>query len=443
MHNYGDTISTLFENGITQGNLNAFLSPIFLFKSHLSVHQDVLDYFQENTIDVILSSIGVLSSTLIADKFNIPFIFNSYQLGFIVHENCTACKYKGTLSIVSPYASLSPSLPAVLIDKLFICLMTLATHSLTETYDSQRRLLGLEEISPRNAFSYNYARFPIAYQTYHPLIPPSIQLPYGRWLVGYISPDNKTNHLSEEFVHFLRQSPSHLVVYVSFGTVVRINTQQLYALYEQFTSQNAYKVIWSLPKDQQFKLMEKLGINDQKLFLNDLPKHIKLVEYAPQKALLMAKEVEIFLSHGGYSSVAESILSKTPLLLFPLMGDQFYNSNVMVEIGCAVQFNEMDTAHRNILSLFSNIQVHKDCMNNAEQLMSRAGGAPEVAQVLEQLSSQGYEGMSFEYYTKNVIGIYSASLILVSILSFIIAASIWLCYCCGRIVKAARKVKNE
>ena len=436
VHNYGDTHDTVLEN--LQGNANIFNSLNVLFGSHLSAHQDVIDYFQENKIDVILSSMVVLSSTLIADKFNIPLIFNSYQLGFIISETCTDCNYKGTISIGSPFATLSPSLPVVVIDKLLTCLFTIATYSLLKTYNSQRSLLELEEILPYNVVLYNFARFPIVYQTYFPLIPPSVHLPDGRWLVGYISPGNKINDLSDEYVHFLKEFPSQPVVYICFGTIVRISIKQLHTLYQQLITQNNYKVIWSLPKYQQDKITDYIG-------LNDLPKHVKLVDYAPQKALLLTKEVEIFVNHGGYSSIVESINSQTPLLLFPLMGDQFYNSNIMVEIGCALQYRDIDTTHFNILSLFQNIKDYKNCMENAKQLMSRARGAPQVVEILERLSSQGYEGMSFDQYTENVIGFYSASLTLLSIPIFILAVSIGICYFCCLIGKnkATSKMKDE
>ena len=55
-----------------------------MFNLQSTVHQDVLDYFENNRVDVILSSVVVLSSNHIADKFNIPLLMHTHTLGFIL-----------------------------------------------------------------------------------------------------------------------------------------------------------------------------------------------------------------------------------------------------------------------------------------------------------------------------------------------------------------------
>ena len=331
----------------------------------------------------------------------------------------------------------------ILSSKLLVHLMTLFLYPSLITFDSQRKELGLEEYYPKSLIHYSNARFPQIYQNYHPLVPPSTELPDGRWLVGYIPPDNSHGELSEDYLTFLKED-SLPVIYISFGTVVKLNEDQLSAMYQQVTVQSGFKVILSLRIEQQQRLMESLGLSDLDELNSGIPKHVKLVKFAPQRELLQTEEVKLFVSHAGFSSVMESISSSTPIILFPVMADQSYNSNIMEEIGCAVQFNDMAKLNSEILSFFDNYQSYKTCIENAKQLMSKAGGAVEVVEILVRLSSRGYEGMSFDFYTENVPDIYSALLTVLSIPAFILTILFCLCYrCCCRRKKKTSKAKEE
>ena len=234
------------------------------------------------------------------------------------------------------------------------------------------------------------------------------------------------------------------MVYISFGTVVKLSQDELSALYQQITIQNGFKILLALRTEQQLKMVDSLELSNLDELISELPKHVKLVKFAPQKELLLTEEVKLFVSHGGFSSVMESILSSTPLILTPLMGDQFHNANIMEEIGCAIQLSDMTTLNSNIIALLENYQRYKTCMENAKQLMSKAGGAVEVVEILERLSSRGYERMSFDDQIQNTPSVYSALLTVISIPVFILSLLFCLCYCCCcRRHKKASKVKDE
>ena len=443
-------VDLVHNNGLTPQVANETFDKtpvVFLIQKmltlHATVHQDVLDYFENNKVDVILSSSLHLSHNHIADKFNVPLLLHHYQLGFMIGEKCRDCKYTGTVLSISPFGSLSPSLPMILFTKLLNSFFTLFLYPSLIKFDSQRKELGLEEFYPKSLVHYNVARSPIVYQNYHPLVPPSIELHDGRWLVGYIPPDTTRRELSEDYLTFLRED-SLPVVYVSFGTVVKLDKDQLSSLYQQVTVENGFKVILSLRTEQQLRLIDGLGVTNLDELISGTPKHVKLVKFAPQRELLQTEEVKLFVSHAGFSSVMESISSSTPMILFPVMADQFYNSNIMEEIGCAIQFNDMTTLNSKIIAFLDNYQSYKSCMENANQLMSKAGGAVEVVEILERLSSRGYEGMSFDFYIDNVPDMYSALLTLLSIPAFLLSFLFCLCYCCCcRRNKKAKKVKED
>ncbi len=66
---------------------------------------------------------------------------------------------------------------------------------------------------------------------------------------------------------------------------------------------------------------------------NDLPKNIKFTKFANQIEEL--KRSKLFITHGGYNSLLESIYYEVPMIVIPLSNDQFYNAEFikMMKIG--------------------------------------------------------------------------------------------------------------
>ena len=159
----------------------------------------------------------------------------------------------------------------ILFTKLLHSFFTLFLYPTLIKFDSQRKELGLEEFYPKSLVYYNSARSPIVYQNYHPLVPPSIELHDGRWLVGYIPPDTTRRELSEDYLTFLRED-SLPVVYVSFGTLAKLDKDQLSSLYQQVTVENGFKVILSLRTEQQLRLIDGLGMTNLDELISGTPK---------------------------------------------------------------------------------------------------------------------------------------------------------------------------
>jgi N-glycosyltransferase len=61
------------------------------------------------------------------------------------------------------------------------------------------------------------------------------------------------------------------------------------------------------------------------------PPHLRLVEWIAQPLLLSC--CDLFVTHGGFNSVRESLYLGVPMVVVPVMGDQFYNAEQCAKQG--------------------------------------------------------------------------------------------------------------
>uniref|UniRef100_A0A914YXS5 UDP-glucuronosyltransferase n=1 Tax=Panagrolaimus superbus TaxID=310955 RepID=A0A914YXS5_9BILA len=66
----------------------------------------------------------------------------------------------------------------------------------------------------------------------------------------------------------------------------------------------------------------------------------KLVDWAPQPAILAHNRLSLFITHGGYNSLLESVNYAKPLLLMPIFGDQWRNAMLAQRNGFGLVFEK-------------------------------------------------------------------------------------------------------
>ncbi|CAJ1332887.1 unnamed protein product [Effrenium voratum] len=132
-------------------------------------------------------------------------------------------------------------------------------------------------------------------------------------LVQYTGPVvdvKKMEPFPEDVEQWLEEVPANMpVVYVSFGTVVRLLPDRAQAMLATLTSEEYY-TLWALPKPQQVGLPETL------------PSTVKIHHWVPTTRALAHPKVKAFVSHCGGNSAAESMALGVPLIGYPQFGDQ-------------------------------------------------------------------------------------------------------------------------
>nr|DAD42527.1 TPA_asm: hypothetical protein HUJ06_000757 [Nelumbo nucifera] len=109
-----------------------------------------------------------------------------------------------------------------------------------------------------------------------------------------------------------RQKPRS-VVYVGFGSVITPRPPELTVLAEGLEASGA-PFLWSIKDNVKAQL--PIG------FVERTQERGKLVSWTPQRRVLDHPAVAVFISHGGWNSVVESLSSRVPLICRPFFGDQ-------------------------------------------------------------------------------------------------------------------------
>ncbi|KAI8975991.1 hypothetical protein BDB01DRAFT_728326 [Pilobolus umbonatus] len=151
-------------------------------------------------------------------------------------------------------------------------------------------------------------------------------------------------------------------VYVAFGQIYHPNQEEfsvlLIALIEGWEQGLLDGVIWSVPHQSRQQL---LGTTIQTLsgqfyrvidLFNNLIPSFRFEVWAPQFAILSHPHCKLFVSHGGASSVHESLYNGVTLLLHPFTSDQPNNAYTMCnKAGVALcldrrQLNQSDAFYK-------------------------------------------------------------------------------------------------
>ncbi|XVE98726.1 hypothetical protein REPUB_Repub03eG0132900 [Reevesia pubescens] len=121
-------------------------------------------------------------------------------------------------------------------------------------------------------------------------------------------------------LHWLNKHEPASVVYISFGSVITPPPHELAALSEAL-EESDLPYLWSFRGNPEKVLPPG--------FLERTSSKGKIVPWAPQKNILEHPSVGVFVTHGGWNSVLESIIGGVPMIFRPFFGDQRLNTRTV------------------------------------------------------------------------------------------------------------------
>jgi len=176
------------------------------------------------------------------------------------------------------------------------------------------------------------------------------------------------------------------VLYVALGTLANgfLTASSVKALLSTFAGLgNHWRVLWSLPADQQ-KLLSESGCSYDK-------SKVRVKDFVRQRAVLSHPAVRVFLTHGGQSSTNEALAAGLPLVCMPLFCDQYEVAEAVHRHGLGLVFHKDELIAGNVtrlVTLLLRAAEEKRFRSTAQRyahLMRLRQGCGRAAEVIESI----------------------------------------------------------
>ena len=212
-------------------------------------------------------------------------------------------------------------------------------------------------------------------------------------------------------------------VIVSFGSMDIMTSKHYSKMMEAFTELNHLQFIWRYIYE----------------FPENIPSHITLMKWIPQKDLLGHSNVKVFICHGGSNSQFESLYHSVPMINIPLFADQPYNAKRTESKGISITMDiHTFTAAEltdNILRILTNISYHTKIKKLSRIYHSRPMSAKQravhwIEHVLEyggeHLMSAALDMPWYEYLMLDIAALVLITmLVIITVLYKILTATIY------------------
>ncbi|OEL33460.1 UDP-glycosyltransferase 92A1 [Dichanthelium oligosanthes] len=161
-------------------------------------------------------------------------------------------------------------------------------------------------------------------------------------LIGGRTASDDTARADEDDVciKFLDSKPAASVLYVSFGSQNTIPASQMLELARGLEA-SGRPFIWAVRPPAEFDGTEKFraewlpdGFEDRAAAA---AQGVVVRRWAPQVAILAHASTGAFLSHCGWNSVLESLWHGVPVVGWPLLADQLFDSRMLEKLGVGVE----------------------------------------------------------------------------------------------------------
>lgn len=160
------------------------------------------------------------------------------------------------------------------------------------------------------------------------------------------------------------------VIYMSLGSNINVSDVATEGVREAFMS-----VFKELPYNVLMKWETE--------YPGKLPPNVKLSLWFPQQDILAHKNCVLFITHGGYLSISESVHFGVPLVGIPIFGDQEKNLVLLEDAGYGrmLKFRNItkDTVEWTLKEVLSNKRYKEEAMRRSKLLRERRHSPAEEA----------------------------------------------------------------
>ena len=141
--------------------------------------------------------------------------------------------------------------------------------------------------------------------------------------------------------------------------------------------------------EEPLNLVVAIGRDRDPARFGSQPANVRLEAYVPQPALLA--HCDLFITHGGFNSVKESLSEGVPMVAIPITADQPYSAGRCAALGVAEVIEPDQRSPEKILAAARTVMANPSYRANARNFqaeMAALAGPGEMVTMLEALDRQ-------------------------------------------------------
>lgn len=155
-------------------------------------------------------------------------------------------------------------------------------------------------------------------------------------------------------MEWLRDKPSGSVIYVSFGSFIQVDAEQMEEI-AWGLKESTFNFLWVVRELEKAKLPNN--------FINDISEKGLVVTWSPQLEILMHESIGCFVTHCGLNSVLEALCLGVPIVGMPQWSDQPANGKYVEDVwgvGLRARPDEKGIVKGNVLKSLINEVMEGD-----------------------------------------------------------------------------------
>ncbi|XP_049344458.1 UDP-glycosyltransferase 75C1 isoform X2 [Solanum verrucosum] len=203
---------------------------------------------------------------------------------------------------------------------------------------------------------------------------------------------------NDDYMEWLNTKPKSSIVYISFGSLLNLSRNQKEEIAKGLIEIKR-PFLWVIRDQENIKEVEK---EEEKLScMMELEKQGKIVPWCSQLEVLTHPSLGCFVSHCGWNSTLESLLSGVPVVAFPHWTDQGTNAKLIEDVwktGVRMRVNEDGVVESEEIKRC--IEIVMDGQEKGEEMRKNAQKWKELAR--EAVKEGGSSEVNLKAFVQEV-----------------------------------------
>ncbi len=190
----------------------------------------------------------------------------------------------------------------------------------------------------------------------------------------YIGPDTRLERQEDPMP--IKVGEGQKLVYIAVGTVYK-------------ASQEFFRTCMAAFADDRYSVVMSIGKAVDPTALGKIPGNFTVAQFVPQLAVL--RQADVFITHGGMSSISEAVLNRVPMVVVPNTIEQSINAANLEKLGAGLYLEHSQVTVetlRNSAQKGVSEPALKEGIERIRQSFLEAGGVELGADKIQALKSR-------------------------------------------------------